>query len=257
MCTSLTHSSPHSERGFGNSWDSHHVMFSPSLCNNHHTKSVIRPTATPSSCSVRYSTCLNPCAHSLPQFPTTMQIHSVRDRSQDPSSCARAAALKEGEDTKQKKVSDSSGSTTIIHLGKKNFWEVISKNLYISVPGSLLAIVVVWTIYKRITEAEEAGAAICFRWTALRIHKDDYKFLFIGQFLQNGSFWHKDKKAVKLMQSCLTHGNPSHSSQVLNAVQSMASLEMLRFPQHHHSARPALQLLVPWLLFQLQLSDRS
>lgn len=76
----------------------------------------------------------------------------------------------------------------------KNFWEFISKNLYISVPGLLLAIVVVWTIYKRITEAEQAGAAICFRWTALRIHKDDYKFLFIGQFLQNGSFWHKDKK---------------------------------------------------------------
>lgn len=78
-------------------------MFSPSLCNNHHTKSVIRPTATPGSCSVRYGTCLNPRARSLPQFPTTMQIHSARDRSQYPSSCARAAALKEGEDTKQKK----------------------------------------------------------------------------------------------------------------------------------------------------------
>lgn len=106
--------------------------------------------------------------------------------------------------------------------------KLFSKNLCISVPGSLLATAVVWTIYKRITEAEEAGAAVCFRGTALRIHEDDYKFLFIRQFLQTGSFWHKDekkKKAVKLMQSCLTHGNPSHSSQGLNAVQSMASLK--------------------------------
>ena len=99
-------------------WDSHRTTFSPSLCKNHHTKSATRPPATPSSCSARYGTCLNPCAHSFPQLPMTMQIHSAGARSQDPSSYARAAAL-EGEDTKQSKVSDSSGSTTIIHLGKK------------------------------------------------------------------------------------------------------------------------------------------
>lgn len=75
--------------------------------------------------------------------------------------------------------------------------KLFSKNLCISVPGSLLATAVVWTIYKRITEAEEAGAAVCFRGTALRIHEDDYKFLFIRQFLQTGSFWHKDEKKKK------------------------------------------------------------
>lgn len=198
MCTSLTHSSPNSEWGFGNSWDSHRIMFSPSLCNNHHTKSVIRPTATPGSCSVRYGTCLNPRARSLPQFPTTMQIHSARDRSQYPSSCARAAALKEGEDTKQKK---SFRFKWKYHhhspwKKKKLLGSYFQEPVYLSA-RLLLAIVVVWTIYKRITEAEEAGAAICFRWTALRIHEDDYKFL-LGQFLQNGSFWHKDKKSSKI-----------------------------------------------------------
>lgn len=90
---------------------------------------------------------LNPCAHSFPQLPATMQSHSARDRCQDPSSCARAAALKERGryKTRPKKVSDSSGSTTIIHLGKEKLLGsyFFSKNLCISVPGSLLATAVV------------------------------------------------------------------------------------------------------------------
>lgn len=115
-----TRSSPNSQRGFRTSWDSHRTMLSSSLCNDHHTNSVTRSTATSSSCLVRSGTCPNPGARSLPQFPMAMQSHSARYRGQDPSSCARAAALKEGEDTRpKKKVYDSSGSTTIIHLGKK------------------------------------------------------------------------------------------------------------------------------------------
>lgn len=198
------------------------------------------------------------CADSLPQFSTTLQIHSARDReAKIPPPLPGQQLLEEESTQNQKKLLIQVGSTTVIHLGKY-FWQVISKSLYFSVPGPLLAIVVVWTIYMRIKEAEEAGAAICFRWTAFRIHVDDYKLLFIGQSLQNGPFWHKDKKknAVRLMQNCLTHGNPSHFSQMLNGVQSMAK-EVLYSPQHHHSVRLALQLLVPWLLFRLKLSDHT
>lgn len=257
MCVSLTHSSPNWKQGFGNTGVSHRITFVLPLCSdNHHTGPVTGPTATPSTWSARYSTRLNlvlPASHSsLPHCRSTLQ-ETEKQRSlplcQGNSSWRRRAL-------KTKKLLIQVGSTTIIHLGKY-FWQVISKSLYFSVPGPLLAIVVVWTIYMRIKEAEEAGAAICFRWTAFRIHVDDYKLLFIGQSLQNGPFWHKDKKnAIKLMQNCLTHGNPSHFSQMLNGVQSMAK-EVLYSPQHHHSVRLALQLLVPWLLFQLKLSDRT
>lgn len=83
------------------------------------------------------------CADSLPQFSTTLQIHSARDReAKIPPPLPGQQLLEEESTQNQKKLLIQVGSTTVIHLGKY-FWQVISKSLYFSVPGPLLAIVVV------------------------------------------------------------------------------------------------------------------
>lgn len=62
---------------------------------------------------------LNPCAHSFPRCRVTLQETDAKI----PPPVPGQQLLKKGEGTKQdqkkKKVSDSSGSTTIIHLGKE------------------------------------------------------------------------------------------------------------------------------------------
>lgn len=86
-----------------------------------------RPTATPSRCPTRYST----FPKSLCPQPPTVACHDAeslcKDRCQDPSSCARAAALKERGryKTRRKKFLIQVEVPPSFTLEKGNFWEVI------------------------------------------------------------------------------------------------------------------------------------
>lgn len=142
-CIGLTHSYPSPGGGFRNSTratEQHSALPLPALSqfSGQQLPQAGAPQGTAHS--------LNPCAHSLPQLPATVQSHSARDRCQDPSSCARAAALKERgrNKTRRKKFLIQVEVPPSFTLEKRNFWEVFfSKNLCISVPGSVLATAVV------------------------------------------------------------------------------------------------------------------
>lgn len=120
--TCLTHSYPNPGGGFRNSTratEQRSALPSLSQFSGQQLPQAGAPQGTAHS--------LNPCAHSLPQLPATMQSHSARDRCQDPSSCARAAALKERGryKTRRKKFLIQVEVPPSFTLEKRNFWEVI------------------------------------------------------------------------------------------------------------------------------------